>query len=91
MEQTVLGSDGVTVPGGVQDMCRHGTEGHGFIGVVVMSCQLDFMILVVFFNLNDSVIQKKEEQVLSAISQLFSASSHSAQLISGLYTSEALE
>jgi len=70
-------------------MCRHGTEGHGFIGVVVMSCQLDFMILVVFFN--DSVIQKKEEQVLSAISQLFSASSHSAQLISGLYTSEALE
>jgi len=56
-----------------------------------MSCQLDFMILVVFFNLNDSVIQKKEEQVLSAISQLFSASSHSAQLISGLYTSEALE
>lgn len=64
---------------------------HSLVGMPVVGRWLDFMILVVFFNLNDSVIQKKEEQVLSAISQLFSASSHSAQLISGLYTSEALE
>jgi len=30
------GSDGTTVPGGVQEMCRCGTSGHGLAGMVVL-------------------------------------------------------
>ena len=28
LEQAAQGSGGVIVPGGVQEVCRHGTEGH---------------------------------------------------------------
>jgi len=27
---------GCTIPGGVQKLCRYGTSGHGFAGMVVM-------------------------------------------------------
>ena len=35
---------------------RYGTSGHGLAGIVVLGWQLDFMILEVFSNLNDSMI-----------------------------------
>ena len=56
MEQAAQGSGGVPIPGGVQKMCRHGTLGHGLVGVVMLGWQLDLMILEVFSNLNDSVM-----------------------------------
>ena len=34
LEQTAQESSGVTVPGGVQETCRYGTEGHGLVGNV---------------------------------------------------------
>ena len=34
---------------------RCGTEGHGLVGMVVKGWLLDYMILVVFPNLNDSM------------------------------------
>ena len=45
------------VPGGVQEMCRCGTEGHVLVGMVVMGWWLDEIILELFSNLNDSVIK----------------------------------
>ena len=42
----------VTILGGVQEMFRCGTEGHGLVG---SGGQLDWMTLEVFSNLNDSV------------------------------------
>ena len=47
---------GVTIPRGVQKLCRCGPSEHSLAGVVVLGWQLDFMILEVFSNLNDSVI-----------------------------------
>ena len=47
---------GVTIPGGVQKTCRHGTSGHGLAGMVVTGWRLNLMILEVFSNLSDSVI-----------------------------------
>jgi len=35
MEHAAQGSDGATIPGGVQKMCRYGTSGHGLAGTVV--------------------------------------------------------
>jgi len=35
-EQAAQGGGGVTIPGGVQKKCRHGTSGHGLVGMVVM-------------------------------------------------------
>jgi len=36
-------------------MCRYGTSGHGLAGMVVLGGWLDFTILEVFSNLNDSM------------------------------------
>jgi len=35
LEQAAQGDGGVTIPGAVQKMCRHGTSGYGLVGVVV--------------------------------------------------------
>jgi len=53
-----LGGGWVTIPGGVQKMCRCGTSGCGLVGMVVLGGWLDLMILVVFSNLRfyDSAI-----------------------------------
>jgi len=56
LEQAAQGSSGVTIPGGVQKMCRCGTSGHGLAAMVVTGWQLDLMILEVFSNLNDPMI-----------------------------------
>ena len=56
MAQDTQGSGGVTIPGGVQEEGRCGTEGHGLLGVVRIGQWLDYMILVVFSDLNDSII-----------------------------------
>jgi len=56
LEQAAQGSGGVTIPGGVQKMCRYGTSGHGLAGMVLLGGWLDLMILEVFSNLNDSMI-----------------------------------
>jgi len=53
--QAAQGSGGVTIPGGVQEPYRYGTEGYGLVDTVVMGCQLNELILEVFSNLNDSV------------------------------------
>ena len=50
LEQASQGGDGVTIPGGVQEMCRCGTKGHGLVHRVGMGQQLDLVILVVFSN-----------------------------------------
>jgi len=49
------GSGGVTIPGAVQEEGTCGTEGHGFVAMVVMGWWLDLIILEVFSNLNDSM------------------------------------
>ena len=49
------GGGAVTVPGGVQEACRCGFEGHGLVGVVGMGWWLDYMIWRVFSNFNDSM------------------------------------
>jgi len=56
LEQAGQGSGGVPIPGGVQNTCRCGTSGHGLAGIVLLGWQLDFMILEVISNLNDSII-----------------------------------
>jgi len=58
------GSSGVTITGGVQKLCRCGSEGHSIVGMVVMGWQLDLMILEVFSNLNDSVIITNSQKSL---------------------------
>ena len=45
-----------TVPGGVQEMCTCGTEWHTLVSKVVTGWWLDWIILEVFSNLNDSMI-----------------------------------
>jgi len=55
LAQAAQGGGGVTVPGGVQEPWRCGTEGHGqwaWLGGLV----LDLVILEVFSNLNESMI-----------------------------------
>lgn len=49
MEQAAQG-------GGIEEMRRCGTEGHCLVGMMVMDCWLDLMILGVFSSLNDSVM-----------------------------------
>ena len=56
MAQAAQGGGGVTVPGGVQEMWRCGTEGHSSLGRVGVDQQLDWMILAVLSNLSDSMI-----------------------------------
>ena len=36
LEQAAQRGNGITVPGGVQEMCSCGTEGHRLVGMVVM-------------------------------------------------------
>jgi len=36
LEQAAQGSDGVTIPGGVQKTCEYGTSGHGLAEMVVL-------------------------------------------------------
>jgi len=54
--QVVQGNGRVTVPGGVPELWRCGTEGHGQWATLVVGGWLDWVILEVFSNLNDSVI-----------------------------------
>ena len=49
--QAAQGGGGVTIPGGVQELWRPGTEGCGHGGGGLM----DWMILVLFSNLHDPV------------------------------------
>ena len=42
--------------GSIQEEGGIGTEGHGLVGMVVMCWRLDYMILVVFSSLTDSMI-----------------------------------
>jgi len=44
-----------SVPGGFPEACRCSTEGCGLVGMVVMVWWLDWMFIVVFSNLNDSM------------------------------------
>jgi len=54
LAKAAQGGGGVTVPGGVQEMCRCGTEGHGLWAWWCWG-GLDLAILEVFSNLNDSI------------------------------------
>jgi len=36
LDQAAQGSGRVTIPGGVQKTCSHGTSGHGLAGMVLM-------------------------------------------------------
>ena len=56
LEQAAQEGGGVTAPGGVQEMFGCCTEGHGLVGILVVGGWLDWMILEVSSNLNDSVI-----------------------------------
>jgi len=56
LEQAAQGSGGVTIPRSVQKTCRCGTSGHGLAGMVLLVGWLDFMILEIFSNLNDSMM-----------------------------------
>jgi len=56
VEQVAQGSGGVSIPGGLQKMCRHSTLGHRLVGMVALGWWLDLMILEVFSNPNDSMI-----------------------------------
>jgi len=56
LQQTAQGSGGITIPGGVQTMCRYSTSGCGLAGLMVLGWQFGLMILEVFSNLNDSMI-----------------------------------
>lgn len=49
-----LPSGGVTIPSSTQEVRRCGTEGHGLLGVVQIGWWLDYTILLVFSNLDDS-------------------------------------
>ena len=55
-EQAAQGSGGVTIPGGVHEKGRCGTEGHGVVGNIGAKCTVDLDDLEVFSNLNDSMI-----------------------------------
>jgi len=56
LEQAAQEGGWVPIPGGVPKTCRCGTLGHGLAGMVVMGQWLDWMILEVFSNLNDSMV-----------------------------------
>jgi len=47
LEHTAHGGGGVNIPGGVQELCRCGTEGHSLWAIIseVFSNLNDFMIL----------------------------------------------
>ena len=49
------GGGGVSIPGGVPELWRCGTEGRGQWAILVVGRQLDWMSLEVFSNFNDSV------------------------------------
>jgi len=51
LEQAAQGSSWVIMPGGVQNMCRCGTSGHGLLAMVLLGWRLDLMILEVFSSL----------------------------------------
>jgi len=55
-EQDVQGGGEVTVTGGVHEIWSWGTEEHGFLGMLGMGWQLDWMILEVFSNPDDSIV-----------------------------------
>ena len=56
LEQAAQGGDGITIPGGVHELRRCGTEGCGQWAILMVDRQLDLMNLEVFPNLNDTVI-----------------------------------
>ena len=61
LEQAAQVGGRVTIPGVVQKTCRYGTSGHGLADMMVLGWRLDFMILEVFSNINESVILWKQE------------------------------
>lgn len=67
------GRCGDAIPGGVQQTCTFGILGHGFVGMVVISWWLDQVILVLFFNLNDSVILWINTSIILLLYLLISA------------------
>jgi len=56
LAQAARGGGGVTVPGDVREPWRCGTEGRGQWAVSVVGGRLDWMILEMFSNRNDSVL-----------------------------------
>ena len=56
LEQTAQGGGGLTNAGGVHEMFRCCSEGHGLVANIGGRCMLDWMILEVFSNRGDSVI-----------------------------------
>jgi len=53
LAQAAQGDGGLTVPGGVQETWRCGTEGHSIVFMVGRGLRLDLMTLGVFSNLSD--------------------------------------
>ena len=61
LEQAAQGAGGVTVSGGVREMVRCCTKGHGLSGgILVVGEHLDEVILEVFSNLGDSMIPRAD-------------------------------
>jgi len=57
LPQAAEGGDRITVPGGIQEPWRYGTEGRGYEhGGSGLGLGLELVILVFFSNLSDSVI-----------------------------------
>jgi len=57
LEQAAQGSGGITSPGVVKKSCRYGPSGHGSAGTVVLGWRLDLMILEVFSDFNDLMME----------------------------------
>lgn len=56
MEWTAQGSDGIAIPGNIQEMTAHGTSCNALCDVVVFGQSLDLIILEIFSNFIDSMI-----------------------------------
>jgi len=77
------GSGGVTVPGGVQETCRCGTEGHGLVGMVGWIDSWTSWSQEVFSNLHVSMIPWFYELVESEQLEFLPRCSSSAGHFSG--------
>lgn len=56
LEQAAQGDDWVTIPGGVQEICRGGAKEHSLVGKYWWYGWLDWKFLKVFSNLGYSMI-----------------------------------
>lgn len=61
----IKGNGGLTVPGGLQEMCSCGTEGHGLVGKVVLVCMYKFVAL--FKRYVDPTSVEKERSFVPAL------------------------